>query len=176
MSHLSATSGAIVRSVVLMALLIKLSGLNYFASLCVHECLYEASLNRVGNGSGLPPTKVFVLSALEYRQLDWKEQNEFELDGVKYDVLKEETLPEGGARLHCYSDDLETSLQKSLEEEEGEEGTERKKNEKEEYLSSALISQNRIFLALEPPFFPNWEFRPCPLFEASLPLDPPEIN
>ncbi len=46
----------------------------------------------------------FTFSKTEYKQLDWKDEKEFMLNGNMYDVLKKELLPSGKYRLICHHD------------------------------------------------------------------------
>ncbi len=79
--------------------------LGYYAAFRILRKQHKTEIKQLLRSGGAKELQEeFTFSQAEYKQLDWKDEKEFMLNGNMYDVLKKELLPSGKYRLICHHD------------------------------------------------------------------------
>lgn len=86
---------------------------NYLISTKIHNYCYT---NFLYSESAIKHTSVITFHQKDFKHLNWLEDNEFLLTGIKYDIVKTEKISSDSIKVFCVADNLETFIENSLEE------------------------------------------------------------
>jgi hypothetical protein len=91
----------------------------------------------------------FVFDENTFQNLDWVEENEFRLNGIMYDVIKEVKSTDGNHYIQCLEDDKETWLFEELNRQshENSAGSDKQKNMQKllKLFSITYVAANNAF-------------------------------